>query len=107
MSHAPALPPQAAMFPWAQAGSVAWSLPIVTSHWADPPLPAMSEWQLVAAHRHDACTCHPRSEERHTLPEWDAIEARQRAFAADRQAVEAEARDIERATTRAQKAGAA
>lgn len=102
MSRPGTLPPQAAMLPWVQVGSVAWSLPIVTSHWTDPPLPAMSERQLVAAHRHDGCTCQT-VEERHTLPEWDVIEARQRAFAADPQAVEAETRDIERA----QKAGAA
>lgn len=107
MSQGGSLPPQAAMLPWAAAGSVAWSLPVVTSHWADPPLPALNERQLVAAHRHDACSCHPLTGERHTLPEWDAIEARQRAFAADPQAVKAEARDIERATALAQKAGAA
>jgi hypothetical protein len=95
------------MLPWVQAGRVAWSLPVVTRHWADPPLPAMNELQLVAAHRHDGCTCHPESEERHTLAEWDAIEARQRAFAADPAAVEAESREIERATAQAQKAGAA
>lgn len=94
------------MLPWVHAGSVAWSLPVVTSHWADPPLPALSERQLVAAHRHDGCSCHPMGEERHTLAEWDAIETRQRAFAADPVAVEAEGREIERAMARAQKGAA-
>lgn len=58
-------------------------------------LPKMSEATLIRAHR--LCTCSPQSAERHTLAEWDAIEARQRAFAADPVAVEAETRDIERA----------
>jgi hypothetical protein len=33
-------------------------------------------------------------EERHTLAEWDAIEARQRAFAANAALVDAEGREI-------------
>lgn len=93
MSHGGSHPPQAAMLPWDSVGRVAWSLPVVTRHWADPPLPALNERQLVAAHRHDGCT---------------AIEIRQRAFAADPAAVEAERREIARLLRRDEtEAGAA
>jgi hypothetical protein len=55
-------------------------------------LPRLSERTLIRAHR---CGC-VREQERHTLAQWDEIEARQRAFAADPEAVEAEGRGIER-----------
>ena len=88
--HSGSLPPHRTPPPWQSVGSVAWSLPEVQLTFPDRR-PALTEAQLVAAH---GCACHPVTEERHTLAEWDAIEARQRAFATDADLVDAEGREI-------------
>ena len=85
------LPPHRTPPPWSSVGSVAWSLAEVQLTFPDRR-PALSEAQLVAAH---GCACHDQDEERHTLAEWDAIEARQRAFAANAELVDAEGREID------------
>jgi hypothetical protein len=90
MSHQGHHPPNRTPPPFAQVGTVAWQLPVVQGTFADRP-PTMSEGQLVAAH---GCACIRPEEERHTLAEWDAIEAKQRAFAADARLVDAEGREI-------------
>jgi len=51
----------------------------------------LSEDDLLAAY---GCVCHSEIEVRHTLTEWDEIEARQRAFAETAELVDAEGLEI-------------
>ena len=67
-------------------------------------MPSMSETTLIRAHRR--CACHQEPEEVHSLAEWDEIETRQRAFAADPWAVASEGIQIQ-AALQGRKAGAA